>query len=59
MSEKLITESIVEHSKVLESLDQDTIGKAAQLIVKSIHNNSKIFWCGKWRECLSSKSSFC
>jgi len=46
MSEKLITESIVQHSKVLESLNQDTIGKAAQLIVELIHNNSKIFWCG-------------
>ena len=46
MSEKLITESIVQHSKVLKSLDQDTIGKAAQLIVESIHNNGKIFWCG-------------
>jgi len=46
MSKKLITESIVHHSTVLESLDQNTIGKAAQLIVESIHNNSKIFWCG-------------
>ena len=46
MSEKLITESIVQHSTVLESLDKDIIGKAAQLIVESIHNNSKIFWCG-------------
>ena len=46
MSKKLITESIVQHSTVLESLDQDTIGKAAQLIVESIHNNNKIFWCG-------------
>ena len=46
MSKKLITESIVQHSTVLKSLDKDIIGKAAQLIVESIHNNSKIFWCG-------------
>ena len=46
MGKKLITESIIQHSTVLESLDQDTIGKAAQLIIESIHNNSKIFWCG-------------
>ena len=50
MSEKLITESIVQHSTVLESLDKDIIGKAAQLIVESIHNNTQ-------QGCFSFRSS--
>ena len=57
MSEKLITESIVQHSTVLKSLDKDIIGKAAQLIVESIHNNSKIF-CVEMEEVLLKQIIF-
>ena len=46
MNKNLIKQSIEEHSETVNKFDELKIIDAVKLMIETIDNGSKIFWCG-------------